>query len=37
MSAFVFRPSRDRERQSLMFAEQVVPTRAALAGLAPPG
>ena len=38
MNAFVFWPSRDRERQSVMFAEQVVPaTRAALAGLAPAG
>jgi alkanesulfonate monooxygenase SsuD/methylene tetrahydromethanopterin reductase-like flavin-dependent oxidoreductase (luciferase family) len=38
MNAFVFWPSGDRERQSAIFAEQVVPAaRAALAALAPPG
>jgi hypothetical protein len=37
MNAFVFWPTGDRERQSRLFAEQVVPAvRDSLARLAPP-
>jgi hypothetical protein len=37
MNAFVFWPTGDRERQSRLFAEQVVPAvRESLARLAPP-
>jgi hypothetical protein len=36
MNAFVFWPSGDRERQSRLFAEEVVPSvRKNLAGIAP--